>query len=140
MTTVNPLAAAAAPAPPSAPSTTAATRRNDQLGKDAFLKLLVAQLRYQDPLKPSDPGDFMAQTAQFTSVEKLEELAKLGTAGARAQALSASGTLIGRTVSWFAADGTTRSGLVTAALPSADGASLVVGAETVPLDGITRIA
>jgi flagellar basal-body rod modification protein FlgD len=41
------------------------------LGKDEFLKLLVAQLRNQDPLDPSDPKDFAAQLAQFSTVEQL---------------------------------------------------------------------
>jgi flagellar basal-body rod modification protein FlgD len=121
-------------------TTAEAPRRNDQLGKDAFLKLLVAQLRYQDPLKPSDPGDFMSQTAQFTSVEKLEELARLSSTTSRSLSMSAAGNLIGRTVSWFAEDGSTASGKVTAALPSADGAKLLVGTEEVPLDGVIRIA
>ncbi|NNM35245.1 MAG: hypothetical protein HKO53_19375 [Gemmatimonadetes bacterium] len=41
------------------------------LGKEEFLELLVTQLRYQDPLNPSDPEDFAAQLAQFTSLEQL---------------------------------------------------------------------
>ena len=41
------------------------------LGKDEFLNLLVAQLRNQDPLDPSDPKDFAAQLAQFSTVEQL---------------------------------------------------------------------
>src|SRR5688500_10003147 len=43
---------------------------NKALGKDAFLKLLVAQLRHQDPLKPQDSSDFTAELAQFSSVEQ----------------------------------------------------------------------
>ncbi len=42
-----------------------------ELGKEDFLNLLVAQLRNQDPLNPSDPTEFTAQLAQFTSVEQL---------------------------------------------------------------------
>jgi flagellar basal-body rod modification protein FlgD len=42
------------------------------MGKDAFLKLLVAQLRNQDPLAPSDGKEMAAQLAQFTSVEQLQ--------------------------------------------------------------------
>jgi flagellar basal-body rod modification protein FlgD len=42
-----------------------------EMGKDAFLKLLVAQLKNQDPLAPSDGKEMAAQLAQFTSVEQL---------------------------------------------------------------------
>jgi flagellar basal-body rod modification protein FlgD len=122
-----------------APAVATPPRRNDQLGKDAFLKLLVAQLRYQDPLKPADPGDFMSQTAQFTSVEKLEELTRISASTSRSLAMSAAGNLIGRTVNWFGDDGTIRGGRVNAAMPSTDGVALVVGTELVPLDGVIRI-
>jgi flagellar basal-body rod modification protein FlgD len=40
------------------------------LGKEAFLKLLVAQLRHQDPLKPQDDSAFVAELAQFSSLEQ----------------------------------------------------------------------
>ena len=46
------------------------------MGPDAFMKLLVAQLKYQNPLEPTDSAQFMAQTAQFTVVEKLDALTK----------------------------------------------------------------
>lgn len=47
------------------------TQPGGGLGKEEFLELLVTQLRYQDPLNPSDPEDFAAQLAQFTSLEQL---------------------------------------------------------------------
>jgi flagellar basal-body rod modification protein FlgD len=40
------------------------------MGRDAFLKLLVAQLRHQDPLKPQDSSQFVAELAQFSSLEQ----------------------------------------------------------------------
>ena len=63
-------------APPTAVAGTVAKTPGEQMGKDTFLKLLVAQLKYQNPLEPTDSAQFMAQTAQFTVVEKLDALTK----------------------------------------------------------------
>lgn len=41
------------------------------LGKDAFMQLLVTQLKFQNPLEPMDNKDFIAQLSQFTSLEEL---------------------------------------------------------------------
>ena len=43
--------------------------------KDMFLQLLVAQLRYQDPMNPTDSSEFLAQSAQFTALEKMQDVA-----------------------------------------------------------------
>lgn len=55
-------------------SSSAASLTGMTMGKEDFLKLLTTQLRYQDPLSPSDPKDFVAQLAQFSSVEQLINL------------------------------------------------------------------
>lgn len=47
---------------------------NDMLGKDSFLQLLVVQLRHQDPLSPMDDRDFIAQMAQFSALEQMQNL------------------------------------------------------------------
>lgn len=52
------------------------TAAKNELGKDAFLQLLVAQLQYQDPLEPQDNSEFVAEMAQFTSVEQLSNMAE----------------------------------------------------------------
>ena len=52
---------------------TTASRTNG-LGREAFLQLLVTQLAHQDPLKPQEDGAFIAQLAQFSSLEQLTSI------------------------------------------------------------------
>jgi flagellar basal-body rod modification protein FlgD len=44
------------------------------MGRDAFLKLLVTQMQNQNPLEPKADGEFLAQLAQFSSLENLQEI------------------------------------------------------------------
>lgn len=52
-------------------------KKDNGLGKDDFLRLLVTQMQNQDPLSPMDDKDFIAQTAQFTTLEQMQNLAKI---------------------------------------------------------------
>lgn len=55
-------------------SDTKITDPKKSIDKDAFMKLLVEQLKNQDPLSPMDDKDFIAQTAQFTMLEEIQAL------------------------------------------------------------------
>ena len=55
---------------PSAPGNRPAAASSDLSGKDMFLKLLVAQIRHQNPLSPADGVEFLSQLAQFTQLEQ----------------------------------------------------------------------
>jgi flagellar basal-body rod modification protein FlgD len=59
---------------------------NDDLGKDAFLKLLLAQLQNQDPMEPVKSQDFVAQLAQFSSLEQLTSINNAVSGGKNAEA------------------------------------------------------
>jgi flagellar basal-body rod modification protein FlgD len=49
-------------------------KEDTPIDKDAFLKLLVTQLKYQDPLQPMEDTEFIAQLAQFSSLEQIQNL------------------------------------------------------------------
>lgn len=71
---------------------------NTAIDKDAFLKLLVAQLKYQDPLDPSSSEEFISTTAQFTTVEQLTKLTEQGESQAATSALTTASALVGREI------------------------------------------
>lgn len=110
-----------------------------ELGQDAFLKLLVAQLKYQDPMNPSDGAQFLAQTAQFTQVEKLNELASAQQELVSAQLMLSASNLVGRTVTYKGADGVAVTGVVTSATIGGSNPTLKVGNMDVPLSSVTEV-
>lgn len=74
------------------------TSQSSNLGLQDFMKILLTQLTYQDPLKPMDNQEFIAQVAQFTSLEQAQQLnSKLEQLVINQSALQSVG-LIGRTV------------------------------------------
>jgi flagellar basal-body rod modification protein FlgD len=82
-------------------NTASKTNTTKTLGKDDFLKMLVAQLQNQDPLKPLDGTDFAAQLAQFSSLEQLTNVnTELKNVGLNQMAMnySQSVNLIGKNV------------------------------------------
>lgn len=82
-------------------SATSSATGSSELGKDAFLQLLVTQLKNQNPLDPQDNSEFVAQLAQFSSLEGITTLndtvSGLATSYNSSQALQAS-SLVGRSV------------------------------------------
>jgi len=122
------------------PSTTVTRTDTDGASKDMFLKLLVAQMKYQDPSKPADTSQMMSQTATFTQVEKLEELAKQNASLVTLQKSLSAGALVGHSVSWTDDSGVTRSGTVTSVRFGEDEPVAVVGGEEVPYGRLTEVS
>jgi len=109
------------------------------MGSDAFLKLLVAQLKYQDPTNPASGTEFLAQTAQFTMVEKLTALASSNADVLASQRALQAGSLVGSQVTYT--DGSaTKSGTVSAAKLLATGPVLVIDGKEIPLSSVTEIS
>ena len=122
---------------------------DNALGKDAFLKLLVAQMKYQNPMDPSDSTEFISQTAQFTLVEKMDNMEKSSAQLLATNQSLAASTLVGRWVTWkpdtptaTADDPTpvdTISGMVTGVKLVASGPVLLVGDMEVPMSSVTEL-
>jgi len=92
---------AALPQPVDVRSSTATAPSTSLLGKDDFLKLLITQLKNQDPLNPVSNDQFISQSAQFSSVEALQNIQKSLTEMATStggSALASSTALLGRSV------------------------------------------
>jgi flagellar basal-body rod modification protein FlgD len=123
-------AGAAAPSNPTNPSA--------GMGEDAFLKLLVAQLKYQDPMKPADSTEFLSQTAQFNTLEKLTDLGKQTADLLTTEKSLAAASLVGRQITAKGADGSDITGVVTAAKLGTD-PQLEVGGQEVALSLVTQV-
>jgi flagellar basal-body rod modification protein FlgD len=125
--------------PQTSPTGTASSAT--QMDKDLFLKLMVTQLKNQDPLNPQDSAEFLAQTAQFTSLEKLEQVATQSSQALAAQMAFGASTLAGRTVTYVGEDGTTEAtGRVDSVRFAATGPVLSVGGVDVPIANVVTIA
>lgn len=108
-------------------------RNPQELGKDEFLRLLVAQLRYQDPIEPLKDKDFIAQLAQFSSLQQVQNLN-------RSFELVQAVGLIGKEVAWHDPEsGEDRSGVPDGVVIVDGRTRLVVGDEKVDLDLVTQI-
>jgi len=115
----------------------AAVKKKDDLGdKDTFLKLLVAQLKYQDPSNPADSTQFLAQTAQFTQVEKLGDMVDM----LKSQRLIGASSLVGHTVTYMDENGARISGVISAAKLNGDSEpTLRIGNTDVQLSKVMEV-
>jgi flagellar basal-body rod modification protein FlgD len=99
----------------STPTTAATQHSNDKaaLGKDDFLKLMVAQMANMDPMsQSSDPSQSMQQMTQFSILEQLTNLNTAQTALATNEKQSQAIALLGKTVDYTATDGSAATGSV----------------------------
>jgi len=111
------------------------------LDKNAFLQLLTTQLQHQDPLQPTDDTQFIAQLAQFSSLEQMTNVnTQLGTLN-QTESLQQAAGLIGKTVTYTGTDGTTGvSGVVQSAQLQNGNLLLTVGGQQIAMSSINSIS
>lgn len=109
------------------------------LGEDAFLKLLVAQLKYQDPMSPSDNQQFIQEQATFSTVEALNSLKSTMTAMQASDEFSQGVSLIGKNVTYVDAKGNVGSGAVSAVSNTSGSVQLDVGGLAVDASSVVQV-
>lgn len=117
----------------------AASTDKSQLSSQAFMQLLVAQLKYQDPSKPMDTAAFMNQTATLTQVQAMEKSAQANTEMLSAQRAQTASSLVGRTVSYTALDGSTVTGYVSSATINVPSPTLKIGTADIDMTKIQQV-
>ena len=121
-------------------ASSATAQSTNGMDKDTFLQLLVAQLRYQDPMNPTDSTQFLAQSAQFTALEKMEAVAEQTKQAVAAQMAFGASSLVGRAVTYVDANGRSVTGTVDAVQFKTDGPVLTVGDDEVALGAVQTVA
>ncbi len=113
---------------------------NAELGREQFLNLLVTQLRSQDPLEPTTNEEFIAQLAQFSVLEGIEELNANFTEFMSLQQLTQGSALIGQTVSFVKANEPNELEGVVSAVQLQEGSLVVeVDDELIPIGDVRSV-
>ncbi len=129
----------------------AAASKKKDLGKDQFLSILVAQLKNQDPTAPMDNAQFVAQMAQFSSVEQLisinDKMDKMQ--GSMDTSLGGASELIGKKITWLNEKTDPKTGATTSSTYESGTAESIilkdkvlyaqVGEDAIPLSLITKV-
>ena len=136
--------ATAAAANSSAAQTSAEATENPgaQLGKNDFLKLMVAQLQAQNPLEPTNDTEYIAELAQFSQLEQTSNIAQTSSQAALSQKVAQAVGLIGHTVSYIdPTTGASAQGKVQNVEIGASGATLTVeGVSGIEPASITEVS
>ncbi|MET0263074.1 MAG: flagellar hook capping FlgD N-terminal domain-containing protein [Rariglobus sp.] len=111
-----------------------------QLGQGDFLKLLTVQLQQQDPMKPMDDTQSIAQMAQFSSLQQMTALQQ-GMESMRLDSqLSSAGSLLGRQVTLTDAKGVEVTGIVSSVEQTASGPKLSIDGKSYAYSTLTRVS
>lgn len=109
------------------------------LDRDAFLKLLVAQLKYQDPTNPADTSQIMTQSAQLTMVDRLNEMATAFETSNAMSRMSLASSMVGKDVSFLGSDGWPVWARVDGVSIDGDVVTIAAGGYSVPLEAIGAV-
>ncbi len=112
------------------------------MDKDTFLKLLVAQMKYQDPQSPTDSSALVSQTATYSQVEALQKLTDQNTTLLAMQRATSAGAMVGKTATYVGDDGVAVTGQIGSVILGTEStdATAVIGGKSVPVGRITAFS
>jgi len=120
-------------------STTPTRAPKQSLDSEAFMQLLVTQLRNQDPSSPMDTNQMIAQTTQLAMMEKLTSMDGTAQEGFALQMRQAAAALIGHTVSYLDKSGTAQTGVASSVSYAGPVPIVTIGDQKLPLDAILGV-
>lgn len=109
---------------------------SDRLDKQAFMQLLMAKLKYQNPLDPIKDADFLNQQTMLAQVEKLDDLSKVLQNNSQ---LAQASSLVGKRVDVNELDGSTTTGTIQSISFSKGVASLSINGKDYDMSQISKI-
>jgi len=109
------------------------------ISRGEFLKILIAELTYQDPMEPMTNAEMAGQMAQIESLRASSELSEGFATLLRRQDVASAGALIGRQISGVTASGEPIEGLVERVVIDGSDVGLVVDGFTVPIEDVLEI-
>ena len=113
---------------------------SSSVNKDELLKLFVAQLKNQSPMDPLKGHEFVAQLAQFTSLEQLTNLNTSFAETFKFQQLFGGGDLIGKRATYFDTDSNENAeGIIQGAMVNDGSISVVIENREIPISDITGV-
>jgi flagellar basal-body rod modification protein FlgD len=118
---------------------------NSSLGKDEFLKILMTQLQNQDPMNPMEDKEFIAQMAQFSTLEQTTNMAsmleKLINTQTQSDSILKYSEMIGKKVEWKNDDAESGSGIVKSIKQSESGILLELeNGEEISSDSVIKVS
>ena len=137
--TIQPIASQPVTAAAGAAQASAVRTPSQTMDANVFMSLLVTQLKNQNPSAPMDTNQMMSQTLQLSTMEKMTELTTNSKEGFSLQMRTAAAQLIGQSVGYTLADGTTGTGVASSVTYAGSVPAVTVGDLSVPLDSITGL-
>lgn len=137
--TIQPIASQPVTAAGDATQASAVRTPSQTMDANVFMSLLVTQLKNQNPSAPMDTNQMMSQTLQLSMMEKMTELTTNSKEGFSLQMRTAAAQLIGHSVGYTLADGTTGTGVASSVSYAGSVPSVMIGDLSVPLDSITGL-